>query len=85
MKNKFKLDKEFKKYVYKYVTLLIIISFIVFSTLYFNFELKMAGLIMYIFLFISFFIMIIDLRLQYKLYKQEQEIENIKDVLREIS
>jgi len=82
--NKFKLDKDFKKYVYKYVTLLILVSFIIFSTLLFNFELKMAGLIMYIFLFISFFVMLVDLKLQYKLFKIEQEIKNIKSILRGI-
>lgn len=82
--DKFKLNSEFRKYVTKYVSLQFLGSFILFVTLLFTYDLKFAGLIMYVFMFMSLFIMVIDIRGQYKYFQLDLEIKNLKYIIKNL-
>lgn len=77
----FNINQEFKNYVFKYVMLNILLSFIVFVFLYFIYDLKLAGLMMYVYLMLSIFIMIVDIRIQSKYFQLKNEIANLKYVV----
>lgn len=77
----FNIDNEFKNYVFKYIIIQIFLSFIVFVFLYYNFGIKLAGLMMYIFLMLSFFIMWVDIKIQMRYFELKDEIKNIKYVI----
>ena len=83
-RNNIKLKDGFKKYAIKQVIFILFIVFIFFVFSYFNFGLLFTGIITWGVLFSSTLFIYIDLKMEYKLAKINDEIENLKYIVRHL-
>jgi len=84
MKINFKLEEDFKKYVFRQIFNYFIISFFVFVLFYFSYGLVLAGLVIWV-LFVFFVISLyIDLKLSYQIQDTNKRLDNIEYIIRHI-
>jgi hypothetical protein len=79
-----RIDNEFKQYTLKQIWFVLIITFFFFGLFYYNFGLVMASFMLWMFLAFGVLWLYLDVKFMYRLQKQDEEINNLKYIMRNI-
>ena len=80
----FNIDREFKLYAFRQIIFIILITLFFFGLFYYNFGLILASFMLWVFLVFGVLFLYLDIKFIYKFQQQDEEIENLKYVVRNI-